>query len=728
MKFGYRLAGALVALALSLPLQAAQSPLSNPGYRSDEVLVRYRDAASAPVAKAMREGYGMEVRSSLAQGRIELLQLPAVITVEQALEVLQDDPAVDLAEPNFLRRKLAFIPNDPLFFEQWGLRNTGQANFVNSTPPLASTVGADMDLPRAWDRNGDGRATRVGDSSVTVAVIDDAFDTDHPDLAANFIAGYDFARDDSDPAPDSSAQGHGTMVTGALGAIGNNGIGVAGVAWNVKIMPLKVGNRGDLSSAAILAAYEHIRTHAAAHNIRIVNASYGGPSHSQLEFDAIRKLRDLGILFVAAAGNEDSNTDRAVRAYPANYDLDNIVSVAATNRQDNISSFSQYGALTVDIAAPGLQIVTTRYDNAYNYNAGTRASSGVSGTSFSSPYVAGIAALIAMEYPTASYHEIKARLIEGAQASGDEGLTHQRSRSGRANAYNSLTLTPRPSLALSAVRVDDADGNGRLDPGETADLVVTVENLWLAATNVQATLSAPAGTVTVTQANASIASLAPQASTQLRFTVQVPANPPSYLDIPFSLRLEAPGTYEATRSFSLEVAKLRNAQRVSGTLSTGLYDEFHTYHFDLASLPAGHRRLRFLTTAGRDIDLLIKRGTPPEYLITLAVNPDGEQIFSTDGLIGGDAGGNEIVCLMNPALGTYFATVVNYDQLTNTAYTLEAITDAESECPAGSSGDGSGRGSTGGSGGGSLPLSSLCLLLGLAWMRRRISKTGASLS
>jgi hypothetical protein len=715
---------AVLAASMAPAAQAARWDGATPAYRTDEILVRYREQAAAPMAKAMRDTYGLRPLRTLARDRLELLELPSVLPLDQALTLLRSDPAVEGAEPNFLRRKLEAIPDDPLFGEQWGLKNTGQPNFVASGPPLASVVGADMDLPRAWDRDGDGVVDRTGDGSVTVAIIDDAFDLDHPDLQANFVSGRDTASNDGNPAPDNNSQSHGTLVTGALGAVGNNGVGVAGIAWNVKLLPLKVGRGSALDSAGILDAYDYVEENAASRGIRIVNASYGGPQFSNLELSALTRLRNLGVLFVTAAGNEDSNTDRAVRAYPANYELDNIVAVAATNRQDNISSFSQYGPLSVDLAAPGLQIVTTAFKDTWNFNTRNRSASGVSGTSFSSPYVAGIAALIAMEFPDADYREIKARLIEGAQATGDEGLTHRHTRSGRANAANSLELTSRPVLVLKSVVVDDSasgDGNGRLDPGETADLVVTAENLWAAATTVQATLAAP-GSVTVIDGSDALATLAANGTAAMRFTVRAPSGT-AYADIPFDVAFSAAGGYSATRSFSLEVAELSNAVPVSGVLSTGLYDEFHTYHLDLAGLPAGHNRLRIRSStpaavgsSAVDIDLLAKRGSAPQYLITLSVNPDGDQIFDTDATaIGGAEDGNEHVCFFNPTPGTYYVTVVNYSQLENTPYTLEAFTDVGSQCPPNTS---SGR--IGGSGGGSLPVTTLLGLLAmLGWRLRR---------
>lgn len=708
----------LMILAALLPA-AAEAAVQDSRWsaqRSGEVLVQYRENGASAEAKTLHSRYGLKVVRELRGGRVQLLQLPAITDVADALALLRADPAIALAEPNYLRRKLEAIPDDPLFFEQWGLRSTGQLNFASDDPALASMPGADMDLGRAWDRDGDGMADRVGDGSVIVAVIDDAFDVDHPDLAANFIAGRDTARNDNDPRPESTLQSHGTWVSGALGAIGNNGLGIAGIAWNLRILPIKVGRIADgvdtLDSAAILAAYDFARAQGAS----IVNASYGGPGFSEIERQAIAELATADILFVTSAGNEDSNTDDAVLSYPANYDLPNIVAVAASNRQDDIASFSQYGPRSVDLAAPGLQIVTTAPDAAYTYDAADRSASGIAGTSFSSPYVAGIAALIRMEYPSADFREVKARLIEGAEASGTGGATQLRTSAGRANAANSLELTPRPALVIQSVRLID-DGNQRLDPGETLDIEVTLENLWQAATNVQARLRAPAGTVTVIDDTDAIPAIPSGGTGVARYTVQVPADAAGYRHLFFTVELSAAGGYAAQRSFSQEIAELRDGTTVNQRLSTGLYDEFHAYHFDLAALPAGRNRLTFRSSSGSDIDLLIKRGRPPRYLITLAVNPDGEQVFETDAdQIGGEASGNEEVAFDCPEPGSYYVTVVNYDQVENNDYTLLAETSGASTCD-GSAGD---DGFFGNGSGGSIPGGSLLLLsLAALWGRRR---------
>lgn len=655
----------LISALLPVAAQAAlpRAPLAP--YRSGEVLVQYRDGDGTAVAAKAR--LGLVAKRQLQGAKAELLQLPSMTDVPAALELLRADPAVLRAEPNYLRRPLAVTPDDPLFGDQWGLQNTGQANFFPGGP--AGVAGGDMNLVDAWDANGDGVADRTGDGSVTVAVIDDGFALNHPDLLDNFVAGFDSTdNNDSDPSAGSN-DSHGTLVAGCVGARGNNGIGVAGVAWNVKLMPIRFG----FDTASAIEAYDYARTHGA----KVVNASFGGPGFSQMEKDAIARLRDADVLFVAAAGNNDSNIDQSQLSYPANYGLSNIVSVAATNRQDQIASFSQYGPTTVDLAAPGLQIVTTRV------NGGYFTSPGVTGTSFASPYTAGAAALIRMSYPAADYREVKARLLEGAKPGGDVNL---RVASGRLDVDSALDLAPRPNLVIRSVQVIDG-GNGVLDPGESAMLEVTVANRWLAATGVQGTLSVDGGSAS---APVSFGSIARDGSASARFPISLPASTSGFRQLKLRLALSADGGYTASRGALLDTGRLLNGQTASQLIQTDLYDEFHTWHIDV---PAGQPQLRFRSSAGQDIDLLVKRGSPAKYLISLDVDPDtGDQIFETDAdEIGGAGGGNEDVRIDNPAAGTWFVTVVNYAQVDNTPYTLVAEYGASTgPAPGGSGGGGGG--------------------------------------
>jgi len=256
----------------------------------------------------------------------------------------------------------ATTPNDPFFSNLWGLHNTGQS--VNGT---SGTAGADMDGPEAWD-------VAQGSNTFVIAVIDTGVDYNHPDLSGNIWAnpgevagngldddqngyvddlrGWDFVDDDNDPM---DVVGHGTHVAGTIAAVGNNNIGVTGVCWQAKIMPVRALDAfGAGTDADIIAAIGYAVTKGA----KVINASFGGPDYSQAQYDALANANSAGVLFVVAAGNEGANND-TTPSYPASYNLPNIISVAATDQNDNLSNFSNYGATSVHVAAPGENIYST---------------------------------------------------------------------------------------------------------------------------------------------------------------------------------------------------------------------------------------------------------------------------------------------------------------------------------------------------------------------------------
>lgn len=683
---------ALLVLGLAIaPCAWAALPASGAWvpYRSGEVLVKYRDNTNAAAASALRNSHGMQSKLSLLDNRAELLSLPSVMDVPAAVAMLSRDPAVEYAEPNFLRRKLSVTPNDPLFAQQWGLSNTGQANFVNGGLP--GTPGGDLNLVNAWDLDNNGVADHTGRGTITIAVVDDAVETTHPDLAANIVAGFNFVDNNTDPNPRPTAtdpQSHGTSVAGSAAAVGNNGIGVSGAAWNEKIMPLKFG----FDVATEVRALQFARDNGA----RVVNASFGGPSYTRTEFDAISALNDAGILFVVAAGNENANNDFAGAAYPANYQLPNVVAVAATNRQDDIASFSSYGSTTVPVAAPGLQIVTTAVNGGYTTNPG------VSGTSFSSPYVAGVAALLFDYIPAATAREVKARLIEGANAGLDPlAPVALRSAGGRVDTANSLRLAPRPSLVIhpvqtssyqvdygspegvvtipvfSPVSISDG-GNNTLDPGESANVVITLENIWQSATNVRGTLSAVGAGVTVNSGAVAFGNIAAQTTAAATFNVSVPASVTGHQYVYFTLDITADGGYTASRHFIQEIGRLQNGVAAAQAIQTDLYDEFHTWHFDVGTLPAGSNTLSFTATATNDIDIIVSYGAPAQYSIELGADPNATPkplyFYNVPAAQVSNAtrSGAETVTIAAPQSGTYYVTVVNFDQQQNAGYTLLA--------------------------------------------------------
>jgi subtilisin family serine protease/subtilisin-like proprotein convertase family protein len=354
-------------------------------------------------------------------------------SVEAALAALRTDPAVAYAEPDYTLR-IAATPNDPQYSSLWGLHNTGQTG---------GTPDADIDAPEAWDLT-------TGTSSTIVAVIDTGVDYNHPDLAANIwtnedeisgdgidndgngyvddIHGYDFINEDGNPLDD---QGHGTHVAGTIGAVGNNGVGVTGINWNVQIMALKfLGADGSGSTSDAIQALNY----AVAMGAQLSNNSYGDTQFSQAFRNALEAARQAGHIFVAAAGNNGTNNDGASPFYPASYDAANVIAVAASDHNDRLASFSNFGATTVDLAAPGVDIRSTTPGNAYGTS---------SGTSMASPHVAGVVGLVRGLHPEWTYQQVIDQVLSSVDfPPALEGVT---ATGGRLNAAR-------------AVGVPDTDG------------------------------------------------------------------------------------------------------------------------------------------------------------------------------------------------------------------------------------------------------------------------------
>src|SRR5262245_58691780 len=383
-----------VLAATSAPLAALDGLVQDASrFHPTRVLVRWKGEAT-PDAIERTAGAAIDSASPLFGGLWEA-QIRRGGTVEAALAALRGNPLVAYAEPDYVLHT-AVLPSDSQFSSLWGMNNTGQTG---------GTLDADIDAPEAWDLT-------TGSSSTIVAVIDTGVDYRHPDLAANMwvnaseiagdridndgngfiddVHGYDFINNDGDPLDD---QGHGTHVAGTIGAVGNNGVGVAGVNWNVRIMALKfLGADGSGSTSDAIRALNY----AVQMGARISNNSYGDAEFSNAFRDAINAARLADHVFVAAAGNNGSNND-ASPFYPSSYDLANIISVAAIDHNDRPASFTNYGATTVDLAAPGVDIVSTTPNNTY---------SSFSGTSMASPHVAGVVGLVRGHHPSWTYQQV----------------------------------------------------------------------------------------------------------------------------------------------------------------------------------------------------------------------------------------------------------------------------------------------------------------------------------
>ncbi|MFP6619757.1 MAG: S8 family serine peptidase, partial [Pirellulaceae bacterium] len=423
---------------------------------SDDLVAQYPTPASA---NALFAGSEMEVLSGLGLPG-QLLVGAHCTTTGQALEFFANEPGILYYEADTVQLA-SLIPSDPLFDQQIGLHNTGQDG---------GTVDADIDAPAAWE-------ITQGHANVVVAIIDTGIDLDHPDLAANIwtnpgeianngidddengfiddVHGWDFRNNDADPDDDHR---HGTHVAGTVGAVGNNGVGVAGIAWHTTLMPLKFlghNNTGFTSDAVEAINYATLMRTRAENpvNVRVINNSYNGQFSNAMK-DAIFASAAADILFVVASGNGnalgkgyDIDTDPV---YPAGIDSPNSLVVGASGQFDELGRFSNYGVATVDLVAPGVGIVSTLPESMGSYGA-------LSGTSMATPLVSGTAALIAANLPDITTAEIKTAILNTVDPLAE--LAGKVASGGRLNAAAAVAVdTYRPRVTLVSSNQVDSTG------------------------------------------------------------------------------------------------------------------------------------------------------------------------------------------------------------------------------------------------------------------------------
>ena len=433
--FAFVLLGVSVVFGIGTAAPSA-APQQTPKAVKGELIVGFTEGVSRGEQNAILKDAGATSKKRF--GQIDAV-LVKVKDDEEAfvIKALSSEPQVAYAEPNHVV-SIAVTPNDPSFSQLWGLHNTGQTGGTNDR---------DIDAPEAW-------SLATGDSSIVVAVTDTGVDFTHPDLANqrwvnslddpgdNFDddgnglvddwSGWDFVNDDNDPFDDNN---HGTHVSGTIGAEGNNGIGVVGVNWNVKIMALKfLSSAGSGSTADAIGA----TLYAADHGADVASNSWGGGPYDQALLNAIEYGASRGMLFVAAAGNDSQNND-VTPTYPATYDSDAVLAVAATDHSDAMAFFSSYGANTVDLGAPGVNILSTTPGNTYQ---------SFSGTSMATPHVAGAAALVEDAFPGATLYGIKALLMNSVDPA--PALAGKTVTGGRLNIGTALSCGNEPKVVLGA--------------------------------------------------------------------------------------------------------------------------------------------------------------------------------------------------------------------------------------------------------------------------------------
>jgi subtilisin family serine protease len=402
-----------------------------------EVLVRFRPGTTRETIDRITAQFNDEVEDRIESvAGLDVIEDEDGRSAEDVLTQYRALSEVEYAEPNSAivldhedsgRKHLH--ADDEMFAGQWGLFNDGAKG---------GKAGADISAMRAW-------AVTKGSEQVVVAVIDSGVDYAHPDLVNNIWRrpeiikayededlgsiddqhGLNLLDDSGDPMDQN---GHGTHCAGIIGAEGGNGIGIAGVNWNVKIMPLRFmdGDGAGTTKDAIEAINYVIDRRRAGVNVRIISASWGSNTKSRALEDIIRKAYDEGILFVAAAGNDTSDNDQKPH-YPSSYNLGNVVSVAAINRNEQLTSFSNYGAKSVHVAAPGEEILSTWLNHSFAEK---------KGTSMATPFVAGVAALILSQNPKMSVDDLRARLLKSVDSV--DSLKGRVSTGGRINAAKAV--------------------------------------------------------------------------------------------------------------------------------------------------------------------------------------------------------------------------------------------------------------------------------------------------
>lgn len=438
-------------------LKAPPEPVIIPNH----VIIKFKTPQEYQEYQTLTQEVGLRVYKMYSVLNIMSAEITTGKNVQEVIAECQKFPQVEYAEPDYKLFALE-TPDDPDFDRLWGLNNIGQTGGV---------FDADIDAPEAWDR-------QKGSKQVLVAIIDTGIDYNHPDLQVNMwrnpgeipnnqrdddnngfvddVFGWDFANNDADPMDDNI---HGTHVSGTVGAVGNNNRGVVGVNWQVSLMALKFlssdgsGSTSDAVDAIIYGANN---------GANIMNNSWGGGGFSQALKDAIEYAQTKGVLFVAAAGNESRDTDQSPN-YPSNYELDNVVSVAASTDRDNLASFSNFGKKSVDLAAPGENIYSTTPGNRYQ---------SLSGTSMATPHVAGAAALIWAEYlPNSNYELVKYRLFGAVDFVNS--FKNIMVLEGRLNLNQALASVPLVAVVERPDDTNDTNGPYRVVASAVDDNSIT---------------------------------------------------------------------------------------------------------------------------------------------------------------------------------------------------------------------------------------------------------------
>lgn len=396
---------------------------------ADHVMIRLATSHDTAKLEALVKAQGLIIRKTMKIPGSYLISIPdeTPTALPRLLAILgSEKQLIRYVEPDYVVRSQQTLPNDPLFSNLWGLNNSGNPS-------------ADISAPEIWDLT-------PGSTQLVIGAIDTGIDYNHPDLTANIwtnpgevangldddgngyiddLQGWNFNADNNNPMDN---QGHGTHTAGTIGAVGNNGIGVAGVAWRCRMIPLKFldnSGYGIISDAAEALTYVAALRRRGV-NIKVTNNSWGGGGYSSMFKECLEENAALDILFMAAAGNDSLNND-VNPFYPASYTVANVLSVAASDASDRLAYFSHYGTNSVHLAAPGLTIFSTMLNSNYG---------NMSGTSMATPHVTGVAALLWSLWPSARAADVRDAILKGVDPI--PSLTGILRTGGRLNARKSV--------------------------------------------------------------------------------------------------------------------------------------------------------------------------------------------------------------------------------------------------------------------------------------------------
>ena len=446
----------LIETKTKYPLMIVEETGSNLNQKNEEILsttahiathfmIQIKQSINLVDLETKLNSLGCKLGSKISKDcfLVEIMDEPTIeshYAKRDAVEAM--DTFVGNVEPDYWVYAIN-TPNDPRMIDLWGLQNNGQTGGI---------VDKDIDAPEAWDQ-------QTGSKDVLVGVVDTGVDRSHQDLAANMwvnpnevagngvdddnngfvddVHGWDFYDDDNNPDDGGS---HGTHCAGTIGAVGNNGIGITGVCWNVNMVGIRfLGPWGGSTSDAIKSI-----EYATKIGVDLTSNSWGGGGYSQSLKNAIDEAGMLGIGFVAAAGNDSYDNDSSP-SYPASYSSENIIAVGAHDHQGNMAWFSQWGSTSVDLFAPGVNILSTVPGNAYSsYN----------GTSMATPHVSGAYALLLATNPNWTVVEAKNALMESVDL--EDALEGKCLTGGRLNIFKASSSEP-PSEKLIALDPESLD-------------------------------------------------------------------------------------------------------------------------------------------------------------------------------------------------------------------------------------------------------------------------------